>query len=360
MSRENGGVDLHELWSADEMPVPLARALLAEETRVADLDRGSAPSTRASRPTSVEVSAERMLRPLREHPATGWRRTVSRVTAGLINVGPSIAELRDRELRARVKTPVSGCRRIAFVSRKGGVGKTSTCVLTGHAFALHRGDRVVCLDANPDAGTLGHRLRRENAATVTTLLSDAATIERYADIRAFTSQASSRLEVVAADDDPRVTEALGEEDYQRVIGLLERHYNLVLLDTGTGILDSATKGVLDAADQLVVVTLPTLDGTRAASLTLDWLEQNGYGELACQSVAVLNAVRPGPSALDHDRVEAHFRERCRACVRLPWDPHLDTGAEVDPQLLAPTTRDAYLVLAAELASAFSAPSPRRC
>src|SRR5262249_9206938 len=121
-----------------------------------------------------------------------------------------------------------------------------------------------------------------------------------------TSQAPSRLEVVAADDDPHVIEALREQDYRNAIGLLERHYNLVLLDTGTGVLESATRGVLDAADQLVIVTLPSLDGARAASLTLDWLAQNGYGELAAGAVAVLNAPPPQPGAGDLDPVAEHF------------------------------------------------------
>ena len=88
-----------------------------------------------------------------------------------------------------MKTPITGCRTVAFISRKGGVGKTTTCLLVGHTFALHRGDRVVALDANPDAGTLGYRLRRETDETIATLLHDRAAIDRYADVRAYSSQA---------------------------------------------------------------------------------------------------------------------------------------------------------------------------
>src|SRR5581483_5973 len=126
-------------------------------------------------------------------------------------------------------------------------------------------------------------------------------IERYADIRAYTSQAATRLEVVAADDDPQVTEAIGEAEFERAIRLLERHYNLVCLDTGTGVLESATRGILDAADQIVVVSAPSLDGARAASSTLDWLEENGYSRLVEGAVAVLNAVRPVRGLVDLER-----------------------------------------------------------
>jgi putative peptide zinc metalloprotease protein len=300
-----------------------------------------------------------MLRPAAVVPPRGWRRGLYLLTGGLVEVGPSAAELRQRELVARVKTPVAGCRKIAFIARKGGVGKTTTCLLAAHTFASLRGDRVIALDGNPDAGTLGHRVHKETTATVSSLLADVEQITRYADIRAYTSQASSRLEVVAADDDPTITQALGENEFRQAIELLERHYNLLCLDTGTGVLESATRGILAAADQLVVVSGPSLDGARAASSTLDWLDRNGYEQLVSGAVAVLNTIRTANGALDLERVERHFAARCRACVRIPWDPHLDSGAEADLSQLRRQTRSAYLELAAAIAAGFNDPTARR-
>jgi putative peptide zinc metalloprotease protein len=216
-----------------------------------------------------------MLRPQSEAPRMGWRRALFQLSGGLINLGPGAAELRDRELIARVKAPVAGCRRIAVVSRKGGVGKTTTTLMLGHTFASYRGDRVIALDGNPHAGSLGYRVRRETTNTIMSLLAHRDEIARYADIRAYTSQAPTRLEVVAADDDPRITDALREQDFANALELLEVHYNLVCMDTGTGVLESAAKGILRLADQLVVVTAPSLDSARTASSTLDWLDRNG-------------------------------------------------------------------------------------
>lgn len=317
------------------------------------------PSQRTVRPGAEEFTPERMIRPAPDAATSGWRRAVFSLSRGRIAIGPSREELRRRDLLARVKTPVGGCRKIAFISRKGGVGKTSTCLLVGHTFAIHRGDRVIAVDGNPDAGTLAHRIRRETTANLTSLLADAGQIERYADIRGYTSQAPSRLEVVASDDDPRITHAIGETDFHRVIGLLERHYNLVCLDTGTGVLESATRGILDAADQIVVVGVPSLDGARAASATLDWLDENGYRHLVDGAIAVLNAVGRTAGTVDIDRVEGHFAQRCRACVRIPWDPHLEAGAEATVEQLRPATRDAYLELAATIGTTFAAATERR-
>lgn len=363
MTEQDGiGRDSLGLWTEDEQPVPLPTAEpaapSAESANGGQPDRDRPPESRV-RPSAADFSPERMLRLAPRRPASGWRRAAFDLTGGLVQVGPSSSELRQRELVARVKTPIRGCRKVAFISRKGGVGKTTTCLLAGHTFATYRGDRVIALDGNPDAGTLGHRVRRETAATITSLLTDLDEIERYADIRAYTSQSTTRLEVIAADDDPQITRALGDQEFRRAIALLERHYNLVCLDTGTGVLESATRGILDAADQIVVVIAPSLDGARAASSTLDWLEQNGYRQLVDGAVGVVNGVRQKNGLIDLERVEEHFGGRCRATVHVPWDPHLETGAETVVEELDVSTRQAHLELAAAIASGFTEDFERR-
>lgn len=344
-----------DLPDAEDRPVPLGTRRFArgEAATAAKSPAGSTPSaTKARAASSRDFSSERMLRPRSEPPSSGLRRLLFQVTGGLLNLGPSVAELRERELTARVKAPVSGCRRIAVVSRKGGVGKTTTTLMLGHTFASLRGDRVIALDGNPDAGSLGYRVRRETTNTIMSMLAHRDQIQRYADIRAYTNQAPTRLEVVAADDDPRITDALVEADFHTAVRLLEVHYNLVCLDTGTGVLESAAKGILQLADQLVVVTAPSLDSARTAASTLDWLQQNAHGDLVADAVAVINGVRP-KSQLELDRVEEHFASRCRAVVRIPADPHLEAGAETSLEQLRPATRHAYLQLAAAVADGFA-------
>src|SRR5262249_55447421 len=203
-----------------------------------------------------------------------------------------------------------------------------------------------------DAGPLAHRLQRETGQTLPRLLRDRQTIHRYADVRAYTSQAPSRLEVLAGGERTEIAEALSGRDVRRAVALLERHFNLLCLDSAAGVLTPATQGVLAAADQLVVVSTASLDTARAASATLDWLEDHGDEQLVASAVVVVNGIRGGPSAVHIDRIEEHFATRCRACVRVPWDPHLDAGAEVHVDDLRPPTRQAYLELAATIARGF--------
>jgi putative peptide zinc metalloprotease protein len=356
--------DLQSLWPQEEDVVPIAQAM-PSAAFAANGDRPQAHGAERPRPTrpprltAADFTPERMLRPTAQPPADGWRRTLYLLSGGTVAIPPSAAELRRRELIAQVKTPITGCRKVAFISRKGGVGKTTTCLLVGHTFASFRGDRVVALDANPDAGTLGHRLRRETTETVATLLRDRRAVERYADARAYTSQASSRLEVIAGDERSEIAVTLGSADVGRAVALLERHFNLLCLDTAAGVLGSAAQGVLEAADQVVIVSAASLDAARAASSTLDWLEEHGHGAIASSAVAVLNGIRVDSGDVDVGRIQEHFAARCPACIRIPWDPHLDTGAEVALEQLRPDTRQAFLELAAAIACGFTEPMERR-
>ena len=232
------------------------------------------------RETSDSLTTESLLHGKRAAPGSGWRRRVYRATGGLLRFGESAAEMRRRDLINRVRTPVAGGHhRVAVLSLKGGVGKTTTAVGLGATLATLRGDRVIAIDANPDRGTLSDKVRLETAATIRDLLNERDQVSRYADVRAFTSQAPSRLEVLASDRDPGVSVAFGADDYCDAARVLEHFYSICITDCGTGLLHSAMSGVLQLADQIVLVSSPSVDGARSASATLDWLEAHNCGDL---------------------------------------------------------------------------------
>ncbi|MFD0361934.1 AAA family ATPase [Nocardia sp. GCM10030253] len=292
-----------------------------------------------------------LLKRARKAPRSGWRRAMHKATGGMVNPGESAADVVHRDLVDRVNQPVRGDYRIAILSLKGGVGKTTTTVGLGSTFSTLRGDRVIAIDANPDLGTLGHRVPRQTRSTVRNLLEDQH-ITRYSDVRAHTSQAPSRLEVLASEQDPAVSEAFSEADYRQAIAILQSFYNIILTDCGTGLMHSAMAGVLDMASSLVLVTSPAIDGARSASATLDWLDHHGYGKLVERTVVVVNASRRGASTVDLDQLRKLFLDRTRAVQVVPFDDHLAEGAEIDLELVSKPTRRALLELAAMVADDF--------
>ena len=315
------------------------------------------PAPAVQRQTADMLTSDLLLPGKRATPDGGWRRTVYRATGGLVRIGESAASMRRRALVRRVRSPVAGGHhRVAVLSLKGGVGKTTVTVGLGSTLASLRGDRVIAVDGNPDRGTLSDKVRLETPATIRDLLNERSLVTRYADVRAYTSQASSRLEILASDRDPGVSIAFSADDYRAVTGVLEHYYSICITDCGTGLLHSAMAGILELADQIVLVSSPSVDGARSASATLDWLEAHGYADHVRGGVVVLSAIRrKSKSTVDLDRLEQHFAARSRAVVRVPYDPHLEEGAEVDLELLDEETADAYLNLAALVADGFAQP-----
>lgn len=302
----------------------------------------------------LDLSTVALLGQPKRKPTGGWRRWAYLSTGTLVNLGDGAKAARRTTLTAQVNRPLRGCYRIAVLSLKGGVGKTTITATMGSTFASLRGDRVVAVDANPDRGTLSQKVPLETTATVRHLLRDAEGIASYSDVRRYTSQGPSRLEVLASESDPAVSEAYSSEDYRRTLEVLERFYSLVLTDCGTGMLHSAMSEVLKNADLLVIVSSGSVDGARSASATLDWLDAHGHQELVRNSIAVVNAVRPRSGKVDMKKVDDHFARRCRAVLHVPFDPHLEEGAEISLDRLKASTRDALIELTAVVANGFPA------
>ncbi|MCZ4612054.1 MinD/ParA family protein, partial [Streptomyces sp. Lzd4kr] len=302
----------------------------------------AAPGTPLGYNAAVELSSDRLLR--------------NQPKARKNNQGPSRFKLgakkeqaeRERKL-GLIRTPVMSCYRIAVISLKGGVGKTTTTMSLGATLATERQDKILAIDANPDAGTLGRRVRRETGATIRDLVQAIPQLNSYMDIRRFTSQAPSGLEIIANDVDPAVSTTFNDQDYRSALDVLGRQYPIILTDSGTGLLYSAMRGVLDLADQLIIISTPSVDGASSASTTLDWLSANGFADLVQRSVTVISGVRETGKMIKVEDIVAHFETRCRGVVVIPFDEHLSAGAEVDLDMMRPKTREAYFDLAALIA-----------
>jgi MinD-like ATPase involved in chromosome partitioning or flagellar assembly len=306
----------------------------------------------AGAPTSDDLTTAELLGHVKPPPSGGWRKSLYLASFKTINLGESPKNAHRNDLLGEVNRPLQGCYRIALLSLKGGVGKTTITAALGGTFATVRGDRVIAVDANPDRGTLSQKVPLETPATVRHLLRDAEGIQRYSDIRNYTSQGPSRLEVLASESDPAVSEAFSADDYSRTLDILERFYSLVLTDCGTGLMHSAMSAVLDKADVLVVISSGSVDGARSASATLDWLDAHGHQDMVRNSIAVVNAVRTRSGKVDLHKVVDHFARRCRAVRLVPFDPHLEAGAEISLDRLNRETREALTELAAVVADGF--------
>ncbi|TFD77979.1 MinD/ParA family protein [Cryobacterium sp. Sr8] len=296
------------------------------------------------------LTSDRLLavnRQTRRPPRGGFNRLVYDATLHLVNLGDSARVIAHDEMTERIRKEFEGGTRfVPILTRKGGVGKTTVTTLLGMALADAREDRIIAVDANPDRGTLSERVSKQTRSTVRDVVTRAASIGNFTDFSALVSRDETRLDILASDTDPLLSEAFDEDDYNVVADLAARYYSMVLTDCGTGIVHSVMRATLQRADSVVIVSGGSVDEARLASETLTWLEANGYGGLVRNAIVALNTATQGTNLVKLEEIESHFRSRVREIVRIPYDPQLAAGSVVSFKDLRPITQLAARTLAA--------------
>lgn len=326
-------------------PLPLVEGVYTRRDMLDGVNQG--PESAAM------LTADRLIEPRRRYrtaPEGLWPAFVYAITFHLVNLGDSPRVRARKELDARIATKFEGgARFVPVLTRKGGVGKTTITTLLGMALAEVRDDRVIAIDANPDRGTLSERVARQTRATVRDVVNRAPSIQGFTDFSTLVSRDETRLDILASDTDPMLSEAFDENDYNVVADLAARYYSVVLTDCGTGIVHSVMRATLQRADALVIVSGGSVDEARLASETLTWLEANGYGELVRESIVAINTATQGTNLVKLEEIEAHFASRVREIVRIPYDDLLAAGSVISWKELRPLTRQAARELAALIA-----------
>ncbi|MFD2619674.1 MinD/ParA family ATP-binding protein [Streptomyces chumphonensis] len=293
-------------------------------------------------------------------PRAPWRRI-----GGL--VGARAAGSAERKRLERLTTPVRRPYRLSVTSIKGGVGKTTTSAMLGLTLARYRDDRVVTVDANPHAGTLADRLLGERVMPTVRDLINAELRERRLGSRGLTEPGhigqylgqAGRLMVAAGEQSPDLSETLDEEQYRVCQDVLERAFDIIITDSGTGMRHSAMRGTLAATDRLLVVAAPRFDAARRAAKTLDEVHARGYPHLVRDAVVVITMDAPKTTGINVRTLVDYFRQLCTYVVQIPYDQHLYAGGTIHYDRVSPATRGAYMDLAAALAEGFAAPPPGR-
>jgi MinD-like ATPase involved in chromosome partitioning or flagellar assembly len=283
----------------------------------------------------------------RPAPESGFRRLLYFLSLKTINLGDPLKVRERKAIDARIGAALEGgAKFVPVLTRKGGVGKTTVSTLLGMALALSREDRIIAIDANPDRGTLAERVSKSTRFTVRDVVNRAAAIDGFTDFSTMVSRDVTRLDVLASDSDPMLSEAFDEGDYNVVADMAARYYSIVLTDCGTGIVHSVMRPTLQRANGLVIVSGGSVDEARLASETLTWLEANGHGDLVRNSIVALNTATQGTNIVKLDEIEQHFKTRVRHVVRIPYDPSLSAGSVIKFKELKEDTQNAARELAA--------------
>jgi MinD-like ATPase involved in chromosome partitioning or flagellar assembly len=255
---------------------------------------------------------------------------------------------------------LGGPKVIAFANPKGGVHKTTATVLAAATIGSVRGRGVVAWDDNELRGTLGLRAgSARHARTIRHLVSELIEVEAHTGqalnerLDDFLRHASDgTYDVLAGEEDPRFARKLDPDTVRRVLELMRRTHEVICVDTGNNVESANWQTVLQAADQLVITSVPREDAAFTADWMLDLLDEAGMRPLVQNAVTLLSCPTPRPSPMLAD-LARHFAARTRAVVVVPYDPALEAGSSIEYAQLQPATRQAWLDAAATMLAPFA-------
>ena len=285
-------------------------------------------------------------------PEMGWRKAVYVGTGHLINLGAGPAERTLRDQIALIGSNIPGNYSIAFVSIKGGVGKTRTTAGVGTVYATYRTEPVLALDANPTYGSLGRVIDPSATASIREYMADEQ-VQTYPRARSYTGKNKPGLEVLAGNQNVANPLALSDQLFTDTLGSVQRFYQLSLIDCGNHIEHRVMKGVFGSVDALVILGTMNYDGAEAAEKTLQWLAVRNMQDLLDRSILVLNDVNRCYNKAFVTKVHERLKPRVGAVTTIPFDRHLRDGAELDFGALRRRTQLAYMEIAAWLAQGFA-------
>ncbi|QFS94588.1 CobQ/CobB/MinD/ParA nucleotide binding domain protein (plasmid) [Mycobacterium sp. THAF192] len=323
------------------------------------------PATRSAR-TSEALAHVQVRGAAKLPPERGWRRWLLLLTR--INMGLSPDEIYERELHTKIRRIVTDPQdatrnstyQVGVISLKGGVGKTAISVLLGSVLAEIRAGGVLAIDADPDAGNLIERARKQSEHSIAQVVATGPALNTYNSVRAHTSRNDANLEVLAAHDYVDSRRPVNGADWHTATQVVSPFYSIILADCGNGLFNDVTTAVLDSVWGLVLVTDTSLDAARKAGTALDWLRVHGYHDLLNRTVIVINHREAQRAVVDMDDIKAQFAERVGEdnVFEMPFDSHVHQGEEIQLKLVGRTVLRRATEIAAALSTNFDRPRRR--
>ncbi len=160
--------------------------------------------------------------------------------------------------RPSIQSPSLG-KIIAFVSNKGGVGKSTLAINTAVGLAKRHPNRVLLIDASLQMGVCAAMLDLQATTTIADTMHEQQRLDTTL-LRQLTSAHWSGLNVLAAPNDVVLAAKIDDALVTQVLTLARRVYDYVIVDKFP-LFDRIVMAVLDLCDRCYVVlenTVPTV------------------------------------------------------------------------------------------------------
>ena len=217
---------------------------------------------------------------------------------------------------------------VAVFGAKGGVGKTTIATNLGLALATSLGQSVVLIDGDNSFGDVAAMLDMRPERSIIDFVRDIETVDRT-NVTEYLTKHPSGLWVLPAPRESLQWRAVTPEAFRKVVEIVSRRFDIVLVDTAA-ILSDVALAILDGANMVLWVTSTDFSSINNSLLGLEALQQMSYPESRIRLVLNVNSsddgVRPA-------KIESVLKRQFFWSI--PYDRAIRTGAQVgNPAVLS--------------------------
>jgi pilus assembly protein CpaE len=210
---------------------------------------------------------------------------------------------------------------VTVFAAKGGVGKTTIAVNVAVALAQETTQSVVLVDGDSGFGDVASMLDLTPERTLTDLVRDLGKVTRET-LPKYLARHSSGLNVLAAPADTLDWRTVDPEEFRRVIELLSKSHDVVVVDTA-GLLNEITVAALEKASLILWIVTTEFSSVRDSLRAIEALGVLSLSEerihLIINDISTIDGVRP------HTIEEVLHR---KAFSRVPFDKKVRYGSQV--------------------------------
>jgi len=192
---------------------------------------------------------------------------------GIIDRARETATRRRTNVAANAAGHPNPTKVIAVVSAKGGAGKTAISTNLGVGLAMQRPGRVVIADLDVQFGDVGHALRLLPEHTLADIVAQGSEPDPTV-LKASLTNHPSGLYVLSAPESPAEAEDVRPAQITRIIEILSREFEYVIIDTPAG-LDEITLTAMESATDLLLVCGTDVASIRSMRKEVDAFDQIG-------------------------------------------------------------------------------------
>lgn len=168
----------------------------------------------------------------------------------------------------------SNAKTITFFSSKGGVGKSVLALNTAVALSKVQHKKTLLIDLDLQFGDISMLVNQYDQKNILDVIEDGQ-LDSYENIKPYLYGFNENLHMLFAPTKPESAEYIGKDSIEKIMKLLLKQYDVIIIDTGINFNDS-TLYILDLSEIVLFVATMEIVALKNTKLGLGVMQSLGY------------------------------------------------------------------------------------